>query len=99
MPNAIRLTYPYVNETRNTIKADHPIINWFESTGTLQLQGSQAATYKVILNRELLNTETDDESYDSCYSDDATAVSSEKTSLPQFDVVTHSDLHTEVVST
>ena len=56
MSNAIRLSYPYVNETRNTIKADHPIINWFESTGTLQLQGSQAATYKVILNRELLNT-------------------------------------------
>ena len=74
-------------------------MNWFESTGTLQLQGSQAATYKVILNRELLNTETDDESYDSRYSDDATAVSSGKTSLSQFDVVTNSDLHTEVVST
>ena len=99
MSNAIRLNYPYVNETRNTIEADHPIINWYESTGTLQLQGSQAATYKIIQNRELLNTETDNESYDSCYSDDAIAVSSDKTSLPQFDVVTHSNLHTEVVST
>ena len=41
------------SEVTKTIKAEHLILNWFESTGTLQLQGSQATAYKAILNQLL----------------------------------------------
>ena len=61
------------------------------------MQGSQTATYEDILNRELLDTETDNESYNSRYSDDTIAVSSNKTEvIPQSEAVTHSHLHTDI---
>ena len=46
------------NEAKKTIKAEHLILNWFKSTGTLQLQGSQAAACKAILI-QLLAAETE----------------------------------------
>lgn len=46
------------NEAKKTIKAEHLILNWFKSTRTLQLQGSQAAAYKAILI-QLLAAETE----------------------------------------
>ena len=52
------------NEAKKTIKAEHLTLNWFESTGTLQLQGSRAAAYKAILI-QLLAAETERESLDS----------------------------------
>ena len=61
------------------------------------MQGSQTATYEDILNRELLDTETDNESDNSRYSDDTIAVSSNKTEvIPQSEAVTHSHLHTDI---
>ena len=38
------------NDNRKAIKANHLILNFYESTGTLQVQGPQATTYKAILN-------------------------------------------------
>ena len=34
------------NETKKTIKTEQVILNWFYSTGTLQVQGPQAANFK-----------------------------------------------------
>ena len=38
------------NDNGKAIKANHLILNFCESTGTLQVQGPQATTYKAILN-------------------------------------------------
>ena len=42
-----------ITETDNkkTLKADHLVLNWYKSTGTLQFQGSEAARYKAYLNQ------------------------------------------------
>ena len=58
------------SEHKKTIKAEHLILNWFDSTGTLQLQGSQAAAYKALLN-QLLAAETEREILDSGQTEDA----------------------------
>ena len=84
------------NETKKTIKADHLILNWYESTGTLQLQGSQATWYKNFLNRMLLDAENETESHISRPSNDAIAVGSNGTeAVSHFEVGTHDDLRKE----
>ena len=35
------------NENKKTIKSDHLILNWYESTGTLQVQGSRSSSCKT----------------------------------------------------
>ena len=41
------------NETKKTIKTEQVILNWFYSTGTLQVQGPQAANFKGFLTKSL----------------------------------------------
>lgn len=41
------------NETKKTIKTEQVILNWFYSTGTLQVQGPQAANFKGVLTKSL----------------------------------------------
>ena len=41
------------NETKTTIKTEQVILNWFYSTGTLQVQGPQAANFKGFLTKSL----------------------------------------------
>jgi len=41
------------NETKKTIKTEQVILNWFYSTGTLQVQGPQAANFKGFLTKLL----------------------------------------------
>ena len=48
------------NETKKTIKTEQAILNWFYSTGTLQVQGPQAANFKGILTK-LLGAESNNE--------------------------------------
>lgn len=48
------------NETKKTIKTEQVILNWFYSTGTLQVQGPQAAKFKGFLTK-LLGAESNDE--------------------------------------
>ena len=48
------------NETKKTIKTEQVILNWFYSTGTLQVQGPQAANFKGFLTK-LLGTESSSE--------------------------------------
>lgn len=94
-----------VNDSKKTIKADHLILNWYETTGTLQLQGPQATDYKAFLNRRLLDAEIESESHNSRYSDDAiTAGLKETEAVSQTEAVSPDDLikgqfPAEVVST
>ena len=48
------------NETKKTIKTEQAILNWFYSTGTLQVQGPQAANFKGFLTK-LLGAESNTE--------------------------------------
>ena len=48
------------NETKKTIKTEQVILNWFYSTGTLQVQGPQAANFKGFLTK-LLGAESNNE--------------------------------------
>ena len=48
------------NETKKTIKTEQVTLNWFYSTGTLQVQGPQAANCKVFLTK-LLGAESNNE--------------------------------------
>ena len=48
------------NETKKTIKTEQVILNWFYSTGTLQVQGPQAANFKGFLTK-LLGAESSSE--------------------------------------
>ena len=48
------------NETKKTIKTEQVILNWFYSTGTLQVQGPQAANFKGLLTK-LLGAESNNE--------------------------------------
>ena len=48
------------NETKRTIKTEQVILNWFSSTGTLQVQGPQAANFKGFLIK-LLGAENNNE--------------------------------------
>ena len=91
------------NEIKKTIKAEHLILNWFESTGTLQLQGPQAAAYKALLI-QLLSAETERESLDSRQTKEAREVASTSTVLEETDAASPDDLRkeqspAEVVST
>lgn len=94
-----------VNDSKKTIKADHLILNWYETTGTLQLQGPQATDYKAFLNRRLLDAEIESESHNSRYSDDAITASLKETeAVSQTEAVSPDDLikgqfPAEVVST
>ena len=56
------LTKVSESETKKTIKTEQIILNWFCSTGTLQIQGSQATNCKTSI-LQLLNdkSETDEE--------------------------------------
>ena len=84
------------NENKKSIKADHLILNWYESTETLQLQGPQASWYKAFLNGRLLNAENESESHISRPSNDATAVDSNGTeAMSQFEPVSQDDLRKE----
>ena len=56
------------NENKNTIKADHLILNWYKSTGTLQVQGPEATNCKAFSN-QLLDTESKNENETSRHSD------------------------------
>ena len=38
-------------DNKRTLKADHLVLNWYKSTGTLQFQGSEAARNKAYLNQ------------------------------------------------
>jgi len=42
------------NEAKKTIKTEQVILNWFYSTGTLQVQGPQAAKFKGFLTKLLV---------------------------------------------
>ena len=42
------------NETKKTIKTEQVILNWFYSTGTLQVQGPQVANFKGFLTKLLV---------------------------------------------
>ena len=44
------------NENKKTIKSDHLTLNWYESTGTLQVQGSSSSTCKTFLNQLIEGT-------------------------------------------
>ena len=48
------------NETKKTIKTEQVTLNWFYSTGTLQVQGPQAANCKGFLTK-LLGAESNNE--------------------------------------
>ena len=39
------------NKNKKTIKSDHLILNWYESTGTLQVQGYNSSSCKTFLNQ------------------------------------------------
>ena len=39
------------NEDKKTIKSDHLTLNWYESTGTLQVQGYNYSSCKAFLNQ------------------------------------------------
>ena len=78
------------NYQEKTITAEHLIVNWFESTGTLQLQGSQAAAYKAILI-QLLAAETERESSNSHQRKEA----STSTVLEETDAASPYDLRKE----
>ena len=39
------------NENKKTIKSDHLTLNWYESTGTLQVQGSNSSSCRTFLNQ------------------------------------------------
>ena len=78
------------NEAKKTIKAEHLILNWFESTGTLQLQSSWAAAYKEILIQPLA-AETERESPDSRQSEET----STSTVLEETDAALPDDLRKE----
>jgi len=94
-----------VNDSKKTIKADHLILNWCETTGTLQLQGAQATDYKAFLNRGLLDAEIENESHNSRCSDDAITASLKETeAVSQTEALSPDDLikeqfTAEVVST
>lgn len=45
------------NENKKTIKSDHLILNWYESTGTLQVQGSRSSSCKTYLNQLIEGTQ------------------------------------------
>ena len=48
------------NETKKTIKTEQVILNWFHSTGTLQVQGPRGADCKDFLTK-LLDAESNNE--------------------------------------
>lgn len=52
-----------VNETKKTIKTEQVTLNWFYSTGTLQVQGPEAASCRSFLTK-LLDAESKNE--DAC---------------------------------
>ena len=78
------------SELKKTIKAEHLILNWFDSMGTLQLQGSQAAAYKALLN-QLLAAETERKILHSGQTEDAGS----STVLEETDAVSPDDLRKE----
>ena len=88
-----------VNDSKKTIKADHLILNLYETTGTLQLQGPQATDYKAFLNRGLLDAEIQSESHNSRYSDDAITADLKETEAVSPDHLIKGQFPAEVVST
>ena len=44
------------NENKKTIKSDHLTLNWYESTGTLQVQGPSSSSCKTFLNQLIEGT-------------------------------------------